>query len=318
MTYQIYSLLICLFVFFGFATPSNALETNSRAEIELTEIEAQLKAQEAQFSDIVDGTEKHIHWFKTAQETTEYSIVYLHGFSASRQELSPLVERLANGLHANVFYTRLQGHGRSDDAMGEGSVDGWKQDALEAYTIGQLIGDKVIIVGTSTGATLSTWLNAQQVGQNIYANIHISPNFGVQSSTAFLMKSSFGLWIAKLLNGDYRSFEPMNEFHKKYWTERYPLEALVPMLELVDEVGEMDKAQIRTPQLIVYSPADKVIDVDKVSQTASEMKSAQVTKIEFTISQDPYQHVLVGEASSTDQVDDMLKIIDDFLSKIAQ
>jgi len=286
--------------------------------LSLENVETQLERQERLFTDIVAGTEKHIRWFDRSRQASEFSIVYLHGFSASRQELNPLIEELADDLRANVFYTRLQGHGRSDDAMAEGSVAGWKKDTLNAYQVGQLLGKKVIVVGTSTGATLATWLNTQALALDIYANILISPNYGVQNSSAKIVKWPFGLWLVKLINGDYHSFTPMNEFHARYWTERYPLDAVVPMLELVDEVSELDKSSIATPQLIIYSPNDKVVNVEEISRTAAQMTSAKVTKIPFMISKDPYQHVLVGKASSIDEVDDMLIILNNFLSDIAQ
>ena len=58
---------------------------------------------------------------------TELALVYLHGFSASRQETAPLSEDLARQLGANLFVTRLSGHGRSPQAMGEPSVRDWLQ-----------------------------------------------------------------------------------------------------------------------------------------------------------------------------------------------
>lgn len=303
MIHRLFIILILMF-----STTAHAEEALS-----LGNVEAHLRAQEARFDDLVEGTEKHIRWFAEAQQQTDVAIVYLHGFSASRQELSPLVERLADRIQANVFYTRLQGHGRSDDAMAEGTVAGWQQDTLEAYRIGQLLGKEVIVIGTSTGATLATWLNTQEIANNMAANILISPNYGVQNSSASMMKWRLGLWLAKLINGDYHSFTPMNEFHGRYWTERYPLDAIVPMLELVDEVSGLNKASIQTPQLMIYSPTDKVIEIEEIKRTATSMSSARVAEIPFTISKDPYQHVLVGKASSVDEVDEMLTIIKTFL-----
>ncbi|MDD4273595.1 MAG: hypothetical protein PHG14_07705 [Desulfobacter postgatei] len=38
--------------------------------------------------------------------------VYIHGFSATRKETAPLSDLVAKTLNANLFYTRLSGHGR--------------------------------------------------------------------------------------------------------------------------------------------------------------------------------------------------------------
>ncbi|RBP50958.1 alpha/beta hydrolase [Arenicella xantha] len=280
---------------------------------DLTSLEDSINAAEAHFDDIIDGAEKNIRWHQNQLIKTEYSIVYLHGFSASRQELNPLVDELADELAANVFYARLRGHGRSADAMLDGNVAAWQQDTLDAFKIGQLIGEKVILIGTSTGATLATWLNSQSNSTQAAASILISPNFKVKSRSASMVQWRLGLWLAKQLNGDYHSFKPHNEFHAKYWTERYPLDAVVPMLDLVDLVEEIDKSSIKVPQLIVYSPNDQVVDVNKIKQVSMQFTGTKVSLVPFTSSKDPAQHVLVGDSSSPNEVADMRALIIDFL-----
>ena len=63
-------------------------------------------------------------------------------------------DMVANSLGANIFYTRLTGHGRTTDAMREASVTAWMQDLAEAFEIGTVIGEEVIILSCSTGGTL--------------------------------------------------------------------------------------------------------------------------------------------------------------------
>lgn len=279
-----------------------------------------LMASEAQHTDLIDGTQKHVDWFANVSEKTDISIVYLHGFSASHKELSPMTETLAKQLGANAYYSRLTGHGRSDDALAEGTMAAWKADAQQAYEIGTLIGEKVILIGTSTGGTLTTWLSAQHFvdPSKVMANILISPNFAINSGSAWVLKSSLGMWFTKLIAGDYRGFEPQNEFHATYWTERYPMEALQPMLYLLDDIDDLDKSSISIPQLMIYSPTDSVIDVEKALETVSEMTSASVNIQPFTTSTDPSQHVLVGKGSRAtgdyqEQVNKMLTLITTYI-----
>ncbi len=80
-----------------------------------------------------------------------------------------MTEQLAEKLQANVFYSRLTGHGRSDDAMADATLDAWKKDAREAYQIGSAIGERVLLIGTSTGGTLSTWISAQPFANKLLA-----------------------------------------------------------------------------------------------------------------------------------------------------
>jgi esterase/lipase len=300
---------------------SNFICSIEATAFDLNNLDKQLKTSEARYSDIVDGTQKTVAWYAEPGQRTEISIVYLHGFSATHKELSPMTEQLAEKLQANVFYSRLTGHGRSDDAMAEATQEAWKKDAREAYEIGAAIGERVILIGTSTGATLATWLSAQEFAEQLLANILISPNFAIKSGGGWVLKNSLGLWLVKQFNGNYRGFQPLNDFHARYWTERYPLEALVPMLELLDDVDELDKSKITTPQLIVYSPDDHVIDAEKVIETAKEFTRATVTLVPFTSSTDPAQHVLVGRGSTAgddvqQQVDNMLNILVPYVKQL--
>lgn len=294
---------------------------SSAQELTLDNIDSLLANSEASHSDLVEGTEKHVDWFARPGQKTPLSIIYLHGFSATHKELSPMTEMFAKQLGANVFYSRLTGHGRSDDAMSEATKEAWMADAKQAYEIGSLIGEKVILIGTSTGGTLSTWLMTQNFVEpnKLITNILISPNFAINGGGAWVLKSSMGMWFAKLVAGDYRGFTPQNEFHAKYWTERYPMEALQPMLALLDEVDELDKSKITVPQLLIYSPRDKVINVEKANETLDEMISAEVVKIPFKTSTDPAQHVLVGKGSTAkgdiqQQVDKMLRLLKGYLA----
>ena len=282
-------------------------------ELNIEQIDDYLVHSEQQFSDIIDKTQKKVRWYQDEVTKTEFALVYLHGFSASSQELSPTTEILSDKLKANAFYTRLSGHGRSDDAMAEATVDAWKNDVLEAYQIGQLIGHKVIIVSTSTGGTLATWLLNQENIAAPFANIMVSPNYAIQSKSAWLLRSWLGLKIAKLINGDYNSFDPHSPEHAKYWTQRYPLEAVRPMLSLLDEVKELDKSKASSPQLLIFSPQDRVINVDEIKNVAKQFTNSKTTLIEFMHSTDPYQHVLSGKACSSDSTE---KMVDQLFSYI--
>jgi len=275
-----------------------------------------IEKSEQQYDDIVDGAEKHIRWYQNKAVKSELSFVYIHGFSASRQELSPVTETLADQFSANVFYTRLNGHGRSDDAMAEATIDDWKKDLQDAHDIGKIIGNNVIFISTSTGGTLVTWLLAQEGVEQPFANIMISPNYAVQSNSAWLLKSTWGLKIAKLINGKYNTFTPINDVHAKYWTERYPLDAVMPMMLLLDEVNELDKHRITTPQLLIYSPNDKVVKAEKVIEVSQEFINSKVQLKPYLESTDPYQHVLAGVACSPESTDHMVNLLSGYVNKL--
>jgi len=177
----------------------------------------------------------------------------------------------------------------------------------------------VIVVSTSTGGTLASWLLTQPFAKNIVANIMVSPNFGVKRKSTEIIRWSWGLQIAKWINGgDYYSFTPISPAHRKYWTERYPLKAIVPVIKLVDQVNAIDKSQIRVPQLIIYSPDDQVVDVNAIDDVVSQHTHSKIKLVPFTESHDPAQHVLAGDACSPQSTDAMVKLVHDYIKNLDQ
>jgi alpha-beta hydrolase superfamily lysophospholipase len=128
---------------------------------------------------IIPNTEKRIRWFQAgSQSKTAFSIVYLHGFSATRQEIAPVLALVADGLEANLFETRLAGHGLGTNALVGVQAEDWLDDAAEALQIGAAIGERVIVMGTSTGATLALAIVDHPSFDRVSSLVLISPNFG--------------------------------------------------------------------------------------------------------------------------------------------
>ena len=66
--------------------------------------QAYLAREEAAVPNIRDGLEKEIIWADPmVHARTPLAIVYIHGFSASKGEVRPLADEVANQLDANLF-----------------------------------------------------------------------------------------------------------------------------------------------------------------------------------------------------------------------
>lgn len=259
-----------------------------------------LSRGEARFSDLVPGAEKTIVWADPdGGEPTPLALVYLHGFSADRHETAPLADSVAAALGANLFYTRLTGHGRSGDAMAEASVHAWIQDAAEAMAVARRLGEGVVLMGTSTGGTLATWMAAQpRWRDDIRALVLVSPNFGLRDGSARLLTWPWGGLLARLVVGPTRSFEPANELQARHWTEEYPTEALLPMMALVDLANDADGGAVTAPVLVVYSPEDAVVDPARTTTRLETLGSPRKELFVVEGSEDPDHHVLVGDIMS--------------------
>jgi esterase/lipase len=281
---------------------------------ELTQIDQYLYDQESVFDDLIEGTEKGVHWANQVGEKTEYSIIYIHGFSASRGEVAPLPEIIAKRLNANIYYTRLTGHGRSNDAMAEASMQDWLNDTEQAYKIGSMIGDKIIVLGTSTGGTLTAWLAMQDFADSLHALIMISSNFGVRDKKAYLLPYRLGMALAKMINGPYHSFDVANPLHAKYWTEKYPLEAVIPMLELVRHVNSLDFSKLSLPHLNIYSDQDEVIEPSAIRRYHRQLGGSKNRLVAVKSESDCGHHVLAGDACSPSTTIETADLIMDFLN----
>ena len=257
-----------------------------------------LSESESRFDDITQGTEKVIMWAGTPGEKTAISIVSFHGFSATRQELSPLADTVAKSLNANLFYTRIAGHGRGADGMVDGSVNGWANDANEALEIGRRLGNKVILIGTSTGSTLATWLALQSTNTDLSAMILLSPNFYSADSKMSMLLWPWGQHIAEALIGKVRHWESKHPLHEKYWANDYATSSILPLIGLLKIVNDADIENINTPTQMIYSSKDKTISVPAVIDTFARLGSEQKELVEFNATEDPDFHALAGDLMS--------------------
>ena len=265
--------------------------------ITVANIEQHLKNSEQQHSDIIPDTEKKIIWFKDKLQT-EYAILYLHGFSATRQESAPLSELVAKQLGANVYYTRLTGHGRGNAAMNDGSVERWQQDSKEAWQVASLLGHNVIIISMSTGSTLATWLNEQNYTDNIAAQIMLSPNFALYSRYLHLLRHDWLRYLISAVAGDQYSWQPINALQKRFWATTYSQESIGQMLKLVHAVQQIELRRLKTPLMMVYSPKDKVISTTAAEKAFKEWGATSKRLLELHAVRGESQHVLAGKIVS--------------------
>ena len=130
-------LIVLVAVFFaGPRTPADTTITFDPASIG-ADPDAYIAASEAKISGIRPGQQKQIVWASPTHAKTPLAIVYVHGFSASSGELRPLPDKVAAALGANLFFTRLTGHGQDSAAMAQGSIKAWVNDYAEAIAIGR-------------------------------------------------------------------------------------------------------------------------------------------------------------------------------------
>jgi pimeloyl-ACP methyl ester carboxylesterase len=253
-------------------------------------------------------------WHDDARHTrTPLAVVMLHGFSASPQETLPLSETVAQKLGANLFLPRLSGHGLGSEALGAATADAWVEDADQAVAVGAAIGERVVLMGVSTGGTLALLLGARPEWRDrIAALVLISPNLGPHAAGAELLAGPWAEQIAWLATGGENAFEPTNTDHARYWTTRYPSRVLPQMMALVVAVRALEARWLDRPALVYYAPGDRVVRSELVASACARARAWTCHAV--TDSGDPSQHVLAGRILSPDTTE---RLANDIASYVA-
>ena len=260
-----------------------------------------LELSENEVSGLLEDTKKQIVWVNEKKKTP-ISILYVHGFSSSKQETRPLADLVASHFNANLFYTRLAGHGQSSGKMLEVSLSDWIYDLSEALEIGKRIGNKTVIIATSTGATLVTLALANapaELKNSISGVIFISPNFGIAHYSAPFLTLPMSHQWGPLLFGNEQSFKPISDLHEKYWSLTQPTNNIIEMAHLVKTISFLDLDVIQTPAFFIYSQDDKVVNPKKTKLVSSEWGTdVNELLVTPTTDDDPFKHVIAGDIRS--------------------
>src|SRR6187549_3219880 len=154
-------IVLCFIYFLGPAPATPRYDMEMPAVPSVTGLEKFVAANEASHK-LKPDNEARIVWANdSARQKTSYAIVYLHGFSACEEEGNPVHRDIAKRFGCNLYLSRLAEHGIDTiEQLVNLTVDNYWQSAKQALAIGKQLGDKVILMGTSTGGTLALQLGA--------------------------------------------------------------------------------------------------------------------------------------------------------------
>ena len=263
---------------------------------------------------LIPGVEERI-LRADSQQRSAWVVVALHGFTASRQETAPLAETVAQRLGANLIEARFSGHGLASSPLAGVRAEHWLDDVQRVLTKASGLGDRIVVIGTSTGATAAVAMLDQQVATLIDTLVMISPNFAPRDARAKWLTRPAGPLIAQLVAGDTRCWTPRNDLQDKYWSNCYPMAAAVEMMRLVDRANRVLPADIPQRLLMLYSRDDQVISPSAALRvfdaTGSPMKSA----VEIHNPGDPSHHVLAGDILSPRGTQAIADTIIDFIER---
>ena len=261
-----------------------------------------LAAREAQVPGLELDVCKRVIWASGQAEISDLSIVYIHGFSASSEELRPFPDDLARGLSANLYFSRLTGHGQEGSSLGRATLAEWHTDSLETLNIGRILGKRVVVIACSTGVPLVLRALAEKP-EAIAACIFVSPNFGLaHRGTNLMLQLPWVRHWGPLIMGRTREFETRSEGHEKYWTTRYDVQAIYTMMEAVSAAAKLDLATFLIPLATLFCPEDQVVSPEKIRMALQRWGGPRET-LEMDKGRDTSGHLLLGTVMNPEQTD---------------
>jgi pimeloyl-ACP methyl ester carboxylesterase len=236
--------------------------------------ESRLKIKPDNYSKIIWAND-------SLKNKTDYCLLYLHGFSASWFEGEPVHRDFARRYGMNLYIPRLASHGiDTTEALIDMTPERLYESAKEALVIAHLLGDKVILMGTSTGGTLALKL-AAEFPELTDGLILLSPNIAINNPAAFVLSKPWGLQIArKVYDGNYRiTNKDFASEECKYWNCKYRLEAIVYLQQLVEAtMTQKTYSKVEDPVFLAYYYKDELhqdptVRVDAMLKMFDQLKT---------------------------------------------
>jgi esterase/lipase len=252
---------------------------------ELSELENYIYKKETATIGLKPDNQARIIWNDSLSKVkTKYSVVYLHGFSASQGEAMPLHREFSQRYGCNLYLSRLADCGIKTENVYENiQPSDLLESAKEAIEIGKMLGDSLIILAGSTGASYATYLAADD--RDIAGLIFYSPNIDLYDPRSDMMLWPWGKNLTKyLLGGEYRTVGHNSE-RVKYWTNKYHIDGLIAMKYFLKKA--MTKStfeKIHHPLFVgcFYqdeSNQDKVVSVSKMREFFNQVKTKENKKV---------------------------------------
>ncbi len=270
------------------------------------ELEKFIAANEAMHK-LRPNNEARIVWTNDSlKQKTEYAIVYIHGFSASQEEGNPVHRNIAKQFGCNLFLSRLAEHGiDTTEQLMNLTADNYWESVKEALAIGKQLGNKVILMGTSTGATQALQL-AATYPNDVAALVLYSPNIAINDNNAWMLNNHWGLQIARLVKGgNYNDPTDDRPIYKQYWNKPYRLEAIVALEEMLETtMTKKTFKKIKQPVLLLYyykdeQHQDDVVKVSAIKEMFTQLATDTINKRAIALP-NTGNHVMASPVKSKD------------------
>lgn len=286
---------------------------------DLVALEDEINSTEKANPLIKPDNEARIIWADSAYWKTPYSMVYLHGFGASQAEGAPLHTTLAKKYGCNLYLARLKEQGiESDSAFKSMTAENLLESAKQAVAIGKAIGEKVIIMGTSTGGALGLYIASEN--PDIAGLILYSPIIAARNEQLSLLSKPWGVQLMAWVVGSDHLIEEREGLDKQYWSHIYFIEGYAALSVLIEETMHKETFQkVKCPVFLGYyykneEEQDDIVSVPAMLEMYEELGTPDSLKCKQAFPE-AGNHVIASYIRSGDW-QGVMQATDRFLSEV--
>ena len=259
-------------------------------------LDSYLKNSEISLGDVPEEAEKKILWSNEEKNKTEIAIAFLPGFSTTNFQQKEFFDKLSKELDANIFLSRLSGHGREYPGSKQMSAENYLRDTSEAIEIAKRIGKKVILIGYSLGGALTTAASFdEKLSKDLHGVVLFAPAYvgTIRNISLWLYAMSF----LDKINHDCNDY--INDQKKydctKYSTKVFETSDGVQGGHIMSAVAEKDFSTNKVPALSFFDYDDDVLNSYETEKRLNKWgnKKSKIVIIESG-EKDITQHFIVG------------------------
>lgn len=252
---------------------------------DLAKLDEEVQRAEKAIPLMKPDNEARIVWADSSRQRTPYSIVYIHGFGASWAEGDPIHKDLAKRYGANLYLARMHDAGIADtNALDDLTPANFLAGAKRALAIGKVLGDSVIVIGTSAGGLLSIYLAATH--PEIKGLILYSPCMAVANPALKLITGHWGKQILHSVMGTHNMGKDSIPEQAQFWLQGYHTNGLITLQQMIDAIARPEiYAEVKMPTFVGYyykndEEQDKVVSVKAIRKMFAGLGTPDNMKVE--------------------------------------
>lgn len=304
--YFIVGLLVAVLAGFLFL-PRGSYEYRQRPLPSDFESYLQMKREASADLKAMPGAEERL--IRKTTGKSKIAILYIHGFGACRGEGEEVIEKLADHYNANTYFLRLPGHGTNMEDHASVSYTDYLNEVEDTIRMMPLLGEQVIVTGTSLGGLLGIYLAAKHP-EIVSALVISSPFIDFASASARIAHLPGGVKLASLAMGEIRDSSDAPGWEDGWQSCWYSKQHMSAIQSIVDtgDVAARDRifSEVKVPVLMFYyykdeTHQDDVASVKDMREAFGKFGGAQRNPLDRSVAVADGDHVLFSRYKKTDK-----------------